>query len=469
MLNNNNRKYVKSTIKVNKGLPSPDGSAPLIYIVNNAAAQDSEKIESIYKLRTKLYTMRSTIGHYYKRVRPCGRYPIADAQTIPACKGVSGKLFYSSLQTCKSVWACPICSLKINQQRQKEVRELLTNYFNQGCKGTFLTLTIPHYEADNLKHLQKVISNVYRDITASRQYKTLKRLYDFKGYIRALEVTKGSNGWHPHLHVAFVFGAGVSSDRCLQFGEKYFHLWQSLIYKHLGRLPGSLAFKNKMIYSQEGITEYITKWDLAKELTEGHTRKEGKEGRTPFQIMSDFLESGDQEQLQTFLYFCKAFKGVRQITYSRDFKIKEMSEEEIVKDEEIADILFKLDYQLFKKLHKNNEQIQVLKLYELHGLEAVTAYLEQHYNTKIDNEIYTTNTKTTPTNKYNYATKNHCKRLSKLLRHSLQHGKKGIQEHSGLPSKNIKADIIRPFKVRGGVGSRDNKKDIAVFESEIKD
>jgi hypothetical protein len=64
-----------------------------------------------------------------------------------------------------------------------------------------LTQTIPHARRDVLETLLTAFTEALRKFKQWRAYAWAVRAYGIVGSIRALEVTHGGNGWHPHAHM----------------------------------------------------------------------------------------------------------------------------------------------------------------------------------------------------------------------------------------------------------------------------
>lgn len=343
----------------------------------NFAAQ---KLKTAVITRKTLFKLRRDIGKVYSRVKPCGQYLANKNSCVDVAVGQKGGIFYSGLQTCKSAWACPVCSLKISQQRAIEVRGMLENALQGGCSAMFITLTLPHSEFDSLPELLKAVNGSFRAITNNSAYKGkhrkykgrkyletgLKQDYDIQGFIRALEVKKGAFGWHPHLHVVFV--AGCTPESFEDFAESFIQLWQHTLLNKFGRTASRAAQDWQHCNDSEGITDYITKWDIAQELTGAHKKERG--GLTPFQIFEKYQQTGCEQSLKDFLHYCHTFKGVRQLSPSRGFRDKfagglaEMSEEEICKDEKIIQLLLSLEKTVFKSLVVQGKESDFINLIE---------------------------------------------------------------------------------------------------------
>ena len=126
-----------------------------------------------------------------------------------------GKAFYSGLQVCASVWACPVCAAKISERRRAELVTAVALAKSMGLHVKLLTLTVPHGLGDELPVLLEQIRNAWRRTSSTRAGDKLRKLLGIKGTIRALEVTHGQNGFHPHLHV-LLFLEQDATNGCIQ-------------------------------------------------------------------------------------------------------------------------------------------------------------------------------------------------------------------------------------------------------------
>jgi hypothetical protein len=51
---------------------------------------------------------------------------------------------YAGLETCGTVWLCPVCPAKIHHHRAAELREALTAWKPGGHCASLVTITVPH-------------------------------------------------------------------------------------------------------------------------------------------------------------------------------------------------------------------------------------------------------------------------------------------------------------------------------------
>lgn len=352
---------------------------PLDTIVNNAftfcenGSQVSDIQERKFVYRKEKYALRTEIQKHVKRVRGCGcsiqRFGNNVSPSVDVCLNETTKVVrYNNLQSCNSVWSCPVCSEKISIHREHEVRTICNNAQKEGFQLHFLTLTIPHKFNQNLKVLKDSLAEVLRQITKKRFYTNLKKQHAIEGYIRALEVTFSfKNGWHPHLHVLYIH----KSENFQEFSDEFYSLWAKEVEKiGLGKCSKK-AYKCKEVFNEQGISEYITKWDLSKELVQGQVRKDG-DSYSPFALMKEYQETNNEVFLNRFLEFSMSFHGAKQLTYSREVKKKFLkdkmkSDKEICEEEnneEKGKIVMAFNLNLWKKIIKLSLQADILNVYQ---------------------------------------------------------------------------------------------------------
>ena len=122
-----------------------------------------------------------------------------------------GTASYSGLQTCGSVWVCPVCAAKIAERRRAEIIAAMAAHNAAGGCVNMLTLTAPHQRGDDLGELLVKQAKALNAFWNDRQVKAVLLEMGTVGQIRALEVTHGrksprNNGWHPHYHVLLFNG-----------------------------------------------------------------------------------------------------------------------------------------------------------------------------------------------------------------------------------------------------------------------
>jgi hypothetical protein len=117
-----------------------------------------------------------------------------------------------------------------------------------------------------------------------------------------------------------------------------------------------------------GLAEYEKNtWGLEHEMTKGHVKKGKKGSRTPFDLLRDYFESGNETDANLFKLYYYAFKGSRQLNWSSGLKKlvlkdeREKSDQEIVNEtDNVSELLFKLDIELWNAVRKTNRQGELL-------------------------------------------------------------------------------------------------------------
>ncbi len=253
-----------------------------------------------------------------------------------------GKASYKGLQTCGSVWACPVCSAKISERRRVELQTAITLHKASGGDVLLATYTNPHYLGD---HVSQVLKGQAKALDYLNTDRASRRLFDEMGCIgqvRAMEVTHGrlrrvNNGWHPHYHVLLFVRSGLDLV-CL--ADRLFDRW------HLACVKAGLKAPSRAhgVRLDDGskAASYASKWGLESEMTKGHTKK-STDGETPFDLLRSYLANCDKHAGALFHEFALAFKGKRQLHWSSGLKklfaIGELSDEELANKQDDKAVL----------------------------------------------------------------------------------------------------------------------------------
>ena len=296
---------------------------------------------------------------------------------------------YSGLQTCGSVWACPVCSAKIAERRRVEIIAAMAAHKAAGGVVNMLTLTAPHQRSDKLGDLLEkqavALKFFFKDWSVKKVFKEMGVV----GQIRALEVTHGrlsasNNGWHPHYHILQFAGIGVPM---VCFDPIQMHDWAMRIYPRwaaccvrAGLGEPSLAHGIKLDDGSKA-AKYVSKWGLEDEMTKGHTKK-ALHGETPFDFLRAYLaDPKDKQAGALFKEFAETFKGKRQLHWSAGLKkryaIGEASDEEIsVQMEDYAVMLGTITLEQWRDVLRVDGRGVLLQIAATGGWEAVCRFME---------------------------------------------------------------------------------------------
>ncbi len=282
--------------------------------------------------------------------RVASKFP-GEGQTpgVKIYRRADGATYYRGLMICASVWACPVCSAKIAERRRARLELALEKQQARGGGVYHMLLTVPHSRRDGPLSLVTDLLKAFRAL-CSGKYALSALVPGYMGMVRALEVTHGENGWHPHLHV-LVFTAAPLDDQALDLAQfKVWGKWEARVHKVMGKPPSRKAFSfagavrgsyqaEEFRDTEEAdelehvcpVTGYVTKfgadrelekiieerrrWGAADELTKGHLKAAGRGGRSPWQLLADF-QQGDVHAGMLWKEFVLAFKGRAQLYWS---------------------------------------------------------------------------------------------------------------------------------------------------------
>jgi predicted nucleic-acid-binding protein len=328
------------------------------------------------------------------RVKYCLKRKINKSELVNVCWNESTKkAHFGNVIRCGSVWVCPVCAKKITEKRRTEL-SLINERWKKGItlyspvaqdknfigapvfipeivQGyTYLiTLTNPHYAQDRLSDLREKQKEAMKKFFSDRKGRYIfDHLMGKRFHVTNYEVTYGQNGWHPHHHIL------VFSDKYLSIHE--FNELHEIMADHWRSSLAAVGIRKVKEHEkfiacdfQDGTyaDQYVGKWGIEHEMTKGHVKK-GKETFTPF----DLLRLSEKDDLifekfpsKLFQEFAIAFKGARQLVFSRglkhSFAIKDISDDQIadsVLDE--AQFLTNVEDMAFHLLCKYKKRAQFL-------------------------------------------------------------------------------------------------------------
>lgn len=229
-----------------------------------------------------------------------------------AVKG--GQSWFRGLVYCANPWACPLCAYRISRHRAEKVQRGVDAGIANGGGVTLITLTFRHDFEMQLDDTMAKMSAALRRLKSGRAYVELKKKFRIYGEIRALEVTHGQNGWHPHTHAITFTDRPIIAHRLTQLKRELFVLWYRACKKE--NLPLPTYAHGVDCRGAKYAADYVAKWGFASELTRGHLKKANGGGRNPWQLLAD-AHTGDKRAGWLFREFAMAFKGHRQLLWSR--------------------------------------------------------------------------------------------------------------------------------------------------------
>jgi Replication protein len=286
--------------------------------------------------RTARFALRALLWDVSSlpRLRHCGRSRTGDFVGVRHSHQGSG---FAGLQSCGSVWACPVDSAKIAARRSLEIGAgLLTWQTRDSGRLVFVTLTLRHHAATPLAESWDALLKAWKMAQSGKQWRTWRDRLGSPGMVRVTEVTTGGNGWHVHLHAVMCVGSDVTSDRVAEFEGWLVPKWaRCLEAVGASALPvGQKVYLVDGVKAVDALGEYLAKStaygaaeslaaeSLGRELTGGLTKTaRGAYGTDPvWQLAEVFKQTGDLDLLDRWRQYERGSKGRRQIGWSRGLR-----------------------------------------------------------------------------------------------------------------------------------------------------
>lgn len=287
--------------------------------ITSLSGLNSEQVSKTpQQSRAHRYSLKSVVNRLIpdSRTAKCCRVRILGQDVKILKSSEHNKAHYGGLVRCGSVWACPVCAAKISERRRVELVSATATANLMGLKVFLMTVTIPHGLGDDLSTLLDQMQKAWRKTTVNRDGVNLRKDFGFIGTIRAFEVTHGQNGFHPHFHVLVFAKTDLTA---LDLQQAYFPLWRNACVK--SGLPPPSELHGLRVDDGSKAAKYASKWGLEDEMTKGHTKtSKGDKGQTPWDFLNDVLKSKSSRSQALFLIYLSAFKGRRQLFWSKGLR-----------------------------------------------------------------------------------------------------------------------------------------------------
>lgn len=232
-----------------------------------------------------------------------------------------GGVGFEGVCRCGSVWACPTCARRIRRARARELSGGLMEWVGDGRGVVFVTLTLPHDQGDGLAALFGSVTKAWHGTTTARAVRAFGEGLPFR-FVRALEVTSGLSGWHPHNHVAVLFDRPLDRDEAIGFRDVIYGAWCSAVEREGWRRPGERygvrVVRVAKVDDAGRVAEYCSKLEgLSDELTRMDTKR--AKGKSPFELLRCAVV-GDIVSLARWYEFEAASKGRKALNWSKGLR-----------------------------------------------------------------------------------------------------------------------------------------------------
>lgn len=300
---------------------------------------------------------------------------------------------WSGVERCGSIHACPVCSAVIRSERAHEIQAGVKNWQAEKKHLVFVTLTMRHRTTDKLAVTLDAALKAWQRLLQGSSWGRFRKKYGVKGYIRAVEVTLGANGWHPHLHALLFTDQPMSEKESKVMAADLYQRWGKYILEFGGGLPSKLRGVDVRPADKNGrvVAQYLSKvQDGKNEKKEdepnqriGHemARFDFKTGRgasmMPFELLDPSRRQNSADDFaayQLWNEYFNATRGRRAITWSRGLRElvgakNERTDQEIVEDTEKAPLIFSIPGKTYDRMKNSPDTLALI----LESVEVGTA------------------------------------------------------------------------------------------------
>jgi hypothetical protein len=321
------------------------------------------------------------------------------------------KAFFTGLVTCGSVWSCPVCSVKIQERRRLEIAKAIEWAYANGLQPVMVTLTFPHSRWDSVADLLSGQKDALTRLRKGAAWDRFKEYSGYEGLIRALELTFGEHGWHPHTHeLWFVSRSAVADlstpearereakarkcsvsdlDHLVDMKSEIIKRWETAC-----RASGMLADDKVAAFRKHAVdvkgwcsaSEYLAKmddakhWGVDREIAKASSKAGKAKGMHPFGLLAEAGEGNDVAGYK-FVEYSLAIRGKAQLFWSRGLKkrvgVDEKTDEELAEEEtDSADDLGQLTDIDWILIRNAGAQVKIIEAAEDGGWPAIQAALK---------------------------------------------------------------------------------------------
>jgi hypothetical protein len=226
----------------------------------------------------------------------------------------------------------------VRQGRAEMIDQGVNSWIESGHGALFVTLTSSHHQLDALEPRLATMTGALRSLLQGSGWARHKERLGYRGAIRAVEVTYGANGWHPHNHMILIFDREPTEEQRQALWRWLHDRWSSiLLAKGLGSITESYGVDVRPVTAGV-LGEYLAKvdggWSAGLELARGDV-KSSKHGLTPFQILGE-VANGDVNSRELWLEYEAATFGKRWLRWTPGLRTLLLGTEVEKSDEELA-------------------------------------------------------------------------------------------------------------------------------------
>lgn len=315
--------------------------------------------------------------------------------------------YFDGLMRCGRVWVCPVCASKISESRRVELTELLLaareialGYTSEQPEYyprwflTMMTYTIQHKPHESATDVLNRLNHAWTRYNEGQWMVKYRKRFFVSGHLRALEMTHGAKGWHPHYHV-------------LQFHDSYLREQYAIPPIYAPSQPEMIGLaRTRWSYSALKVGGYadpiigveltvgdvqaypiksdaereLARWGMTSEVTKQPAKRGRKENRSLTDLLIDAAK-GDELAGNLWIEATNALARQKQLEPSKGLWVMLgrtlKTDEEAAEDEIDASdqVLASLDWEDWKRVLNADARGEVLDIASTGDANALCTYL----------------------------------------------------------------------------------------------
>lgn len=305
------------------------------------------------------------------RVRKCGTFAVSGGDVRLTTRETDEGHVVSQaegLAICGNAWSCPVCAHRVRMRHAAQVKHVAESARREGCSVYLVTLTLRHSWGDDLRAMRAGLADAWTRVQRGAPWARWKRRVGWIGAVRAMEVTHGRNGWHPHLHLLVVTEEPLQEEPCAWLA----HRWSSMVRRALGpahlpvtRLsrrdgirPEDVVFRTPGLdvvraHDGDGAAAYMTKLGL-------EVAGASKGRRTPWSLLSD-ASDGDRWAAGMWAHYRTAMDRTKVVTYTRSLRDRYGVVEEDNAEPEPGDLVVAMPGTVWRRCLRAGAELAILE------------------------------------------------------------------------------------------------------------
>jgi len=269
------------------------------------------------------YDVRNTKGKIPHRTRFCFARRARKANRVVIKlnnNDINSEASIGNVQTCGSVWSCPVCASRIAVKKGYFVKNTIAWAKHNKLIPVMVSVTARHHAGMPLEDLKARFIATWRDFTNRRAWKAFKLNFGVEHWIANREVTHGENGWHYHMHfLVFLDRKRLALMGSEALEEKLTTNWLHCLKRH--DLNGLPDYALKVSAHGDVGSSYLTKMGLTVSETDDNLKYEltGSMNKRGSRTVWDILRHayyGDANSERLYVEYVIAMQGDNFITTS---------------------------------------------------------------------------------------------------------------------------------------------------------